>query len=341
MKSFRDRSPYAVGIASVLVVALFTGMAFAVGLLHLLEHTYSMEGVFSDAAGLRKGDAVKVAGVKVGRVTGIEADRRNGHVIVTWVVNDGVKVGREATAEIALETLLGAKFVRLGAHPQAPFMQDLPKAKRVVPMSRTKTPFDVFELTRIATENIETLHTDELNQLVTNLADITQDKHQSVTELIDGLDKVSSAIDQRDTQLRSLLDRADKLSGTLADKDQTLVKLIDASQKILELIANRRDSLAQALGEGSAAVQQLSKVIGDHQAELDRILGNLDATLQVVARNQPELDKTLAWIGPAFYDQTLAGSNGPWLDVFIRSLGPLDPSQTICQLVQPGATTCP
>ena len=69
MKSFRDRNPYAVGIISMLVIGAITGLAFMVGLLHLLEDTYSMEGTFTDAAGLESGDDVKVAGVKVGRVS--------------------------------------------------------------------------------------------------------------------------------------------------------------------------------------------------------------------------------------------------------------------------------
>src|SRR5687768_8696632 len=101
MKSFRDRNPYAVGLVSVAIIGLLTGLAFAVGLLHLLEDTYTMSGVFPDASGIRSGDQVRVAGVKVGRVTGIEADREHGNVIVTWVVNSGVELGSETTAEIA------------------------------------------------------------------------------------------------------------------------------------------------------------------------------------------------------------------------------------------------
>lgn len=92
MKSFRDRNPYTVGIVSVLLIGAITGMAFMVGLLHLLEDTYEMEGTFTDAAGLRSGDDVKLAGVKVGRVTGIHADRDEGLVKVEWVINTGVDI---------------------------------------------------------------------------------------------------------------------------------------------------------------------------------------------------------------------------------------------------------
>src|SRR3546814_9911297 len=103
-------------------------MAFLVGLLHLLEDTYEMEANFTDAAGLRGGDEVKLAGVKVGRVTGIEADRANGLVRVEWVVDSGVDIRSGAGAEIALETLLGSKFIRItDATEGAERKEDLPR----------------------------------------------------------------------------------------------------------------------------------------------------------------------------------------------------------------------
>ena len=85
----------------------------------------------------------------------------------------------------------------------------------------------------------------------------------------------------------------------------------------------------RALGEGSDAVVQLARIIGVHQQELDRILSTLHPTLEVVANNQQQIDVALAWLGPGFYQQSLSGSHGPWLDLFIRSLGP-DVVQTMC-----------
>ena len=62
---------------------------------------------------VRSGVNVRVAGIKAGRVTGIKADRQDGKVVVSMVVNKGVHLGPDTRAEVALETLLGTKFVRL------------------------------------------------------------------------------------------------------------------------------------------------------------------------------------------------------------------------------------
>lgn len=357
MKSFRDRNPYAVGLVSVLVIAGLTGMAFAVGLFRLLEDTYTVRAEFVDAAGLRNGDDVRLAGVKVGRVTGVDVEREDGRILVTMEINTGVEVRDQATAEIALATLLGSKYIRLddameGTAPLDGFCDDVDieagseqatrcthDGERAAPLitfdrAGERVPFDIFELTRLATEGIEELDTDAVNQFVEDLADVTEDRREPLTELITTIDDVSLAVTSRDVELDQLLDRAEQLSATLAEKDDTLVDLIDQSRGILELLDARRTELAAALGEGATAVTELADLISDNEATLDRLLSNLHPTLAVVAESQDDVDRALAWAGPGFYGQTLAGSHGPWLDIFVRGLGP-DIAAVVCDVLAP------
>ena len=332
MRSFRDRNPYAVGLVSLLIIGALTGVAFMVGLLHLLEDTYEMEGTFTDAAGLRNGDDVKVAGVTVGRVTGIEADREHGLVDVTWVVDQGVDIGEDAGADIALETLLGSKYIRI-TNPASGDrrMADLPREERAIPheecdgdrcQPRTTTPVDVFDLTREATERIEETDNDKLNDLILQLSEITEGKRGTVTDLIEGVDRLSSAINEREVELADLLDSADELAANLAEKDQTLVQLIDSSRTILDFLVARRAELATALGEGSNAVRALSVLIDTNREHLDAVLDDLHPTLATVEANLPDVNRALAVLGPGFYGQSLAGTHGPWLDIYVASLGP-------------------
>jgi phospholipid/cholesterol/gamma-HCH transport system substrate-binding protein len=333
VKSFRDRNPYAVGLISILIIGALTGLAFMVGILHLLEKTYAMEATFTDGSGLRSGDDVKVAGVKVGRVTGVHAEPEDGLVRVTWVVNQGVEIGEDANADVALETLLGSKYIRIrDADEGRRMMEDLPRDQRVIPheecgsdglcVQRTTTPVDLFDLTRNATEAIEETDNERLNQLINQLATITEGKRATITDLINGIDAVAGAITEREGKLASLLDEADRLAATLASKDQQLARLIDSSRTVLGVLVERRDQLAAALGEGSEAVQALSRLVRVNELHLDAILDDLHPTLAVVHDNLPDLNRALAYGGPGFYSQSLAGSHGPWLDIYVAALGP-------------------
>jgi phospholipid/cholesterol/gamma-HCH transport system substrate-binding protein len=323
VKSFRDMNPYVVGIVSVLLLGGATGFAFLVGTLNLLEKAYPMQAVFSDASGLRSGDDVKLAGVKVGRVTDIDVDRQAGAVLVEWVVNDGIEIRDGAGAEIALSSLLGAKEIRI-LDPMAGDvrMADLPREQRIVPIERTKVPFDIFDLTRRATEGIQELDTEALTALLTDLADISEDKEATVADLLEGIQRVGAAVNERDQQFEALLDQADRMSATLADKDDELLSLLDSSQQILELLVARRNDLALLLGDTAATVQELDRLISTNKARLDSALSSLAPTLDVVSAKQEDIDRALAWLGPGILLQSRGGEQGPWQDIFVRGLGP-------------------
>ena len=337
MKSFRDRNPYLLGIFSVLVILGCVGFAFSVGILQLFKATYAARAVFADASGIKRGDDVKVAGIKVGLVTGIAPDRARGNVLVEFQVDEGVKVADNATAEIALETLLGTKYLRLGGPVRAPYLHELPAERREIPRERTKTPFDVFELTRVATTNINATDTDKLNQVVTSLADVTAGQKDEVAKLLRGITELSETLNSRDAQLRGLLDRAEKLTGVLAEKDQTLVALIDQSARILDLLNARRTDISELLRDGNALVDELARLIGVNRAQLDALLKSLHPVVETVEANQDVLDRAAGIVGPGALALSIAPTHGPWQDIYIQSVGP----DVVCLLGKLSGQPCP
>lgn len=322
LKSFRDRNPYVIGLVSIGIISALVAAAFAVGIFHLGEDAYPVRGIFADAGGIQSGDDVRVAGVKVGRVTGVAADRRQGRVFVDFLVDDGIDLGPETTAEVALQTLLGTKFLRLDGPVEGPFLASVPEEERVIPLERTKTPFDVFELTKVGTEAIEATDTEALNRMITQLAAVTEGKHDQIGELLRSVTVVSEAITSRDAQLQQLLDRGEVLSRTLAEKDQTLVGLIDQSQDVLDLVNRRRIDLGDALDDGATTVEELSSIVAAHKTQVDLILDTLHPTIAILDRRQADLDRTLSWVGSGALGLSKAVDKGPWQEIYIRSIGP-------------------
>lgn len=321
MKSFRDMNPYLIGLLSIFVIFLGTAIAFLIGIEHIGEHAYDVKAVFGDAAGIRVGDDVRVAGVKSGRVTKVSADRQAGNVVVSMKVHNGVHMGQDAHAEIALLTLLGTKYLRLSGPVHKPYLQDLPDAARVIQRDRTKTPFDVFELTKIGTRDVEETETDKVNKFITELANITEGKQETVRDLLDGINRVSSALNDRDTQLRELLDRADTLSANLAAKDQTLVNLIDQSQGILDYVQRRKSAIAGSLQSGADAVTELGRLLTVNEANLDSILSTLHPTLALVDKHQQDINRALGVLGEGSLGLAQASAHGPWQDIYVREIG--------------------
>jgi phospholipid/cholesterol/gamma-HCH transport system substrate-binding protein len=322
VRSFRDRNPIAVGLVSIGVIGVLVGIAFMIGVLQLLEDTYAVRAVFADAAGIRPGDDVKIAGVSAGRVTGIKPDRRNGNVIVTMVVNHGVELGRETRAEIALETLLGTKYVRLSGRVKAPYLESMPSNERVIPIDRTTTPFDVFELTTLGTRRVEATDTEKLNLFIKQLAEVTSGDPQDVKTLLHSVAEVSDEISQRDDQLAQLIERFDRLSTLLSEKDQTLVGLIDQSRAVLDVVSRREQELRVGLRGGDRLADVLAQLVGQNKTHIDAILTTLHPALDAIDRHNADINRGLAALGPGALGLARATAHGPWEDIYVRAVGP-------------------
>lgn len=319
---FTEMNRRSVGIVAVSIILSLCIAAFAVGSLDLLENRYSMSAVFPDASGLKTGSLVRLAGVDVGEVTGLEADREAGQVVVTFEVDDGVVLGPDTTARVALSTLLGGQYVRLGDVTGTPRMADVPEEERRIPISRTSVPFSVTETFNAATEVVDAIDTDAVNDMITEFADITTDSGPRIERLLVALTDVSRAFNQRQTAIRNLLDQSETLTATLADKDQAIVELIDSSNIVLDQIARRRDDLAIILGDGSDAVDRLAQIVTTRRTQLEAILDDLDIATDAVAANQDDVDTILSWSGPTYQQVAAIASHGPYIDVLPTSLGP-------------------
>jgi phospholipid/cholesterol/gamma-HCH transport system substrate-binding protein len=196
----------------------------------------------------------------------------------------------------------------------------------------------VFELTTVGTRSIQKTDTAKLNTLIQQLATITEGKQETIRQLVDGIASFSTALTDRDAQLRSLLDRADKLSALLDEKDQTINGLIDQSQGVLDLVTNRRSDIVKGLNAANITVGQLSGILAGHQTQIDQLLATLHPTVDILDKRQADLDRTLSWFGLGALGLSKAAAHGPWADVYVRDIQ-LQLVGLICATV-PGSTNC-
>lgn len=313
--SFADLNPVALGIVAIAITTAAAVFAFAVGTLGILDSTYTMSGVFDESGGIRGGDKVRYAGVEVGLVTNVRPDFEEGLVVVTWEVDSGTEIGHGANAEIALATLLGGRYIRISGPNEAPYMEDFEEEERRIPLERTRVPIGVQDALGQATTKIAAINVSQVDDLVNQLADLASDNASSFEPLLNDVSALTQTLNGRRDVIDSLLDETNRLTSTLASKDQALVQLIDQAGLLLDEVERRRDQLSTLLGSGSEAARQLDRLIRENRQSLDAILGDLHTTLQATDRSLPELNATLAGLGPALQATESWTLAGPWLDV--------------------------
>jgi phospholipid/cholesterol/gamma-HCH transport system substrate-binding protein len=326
LKSFRDRDKVVVGAVSLAVIAALLAGTFFGGTLGIFDSGYVMTGIFADSGGLRTGNDVRVAGVRVGKVTEIRPDYGQGVVVVTWTVDPAVRLGaRQTRAEVALSNLLGGSYLKLSGPVAPPYMDQLPEARRQVPMERTGTPVLINDALKDATRVVQRLDTKEVDRLLTELSQLNTGKRGKVTRLLDNIGQLSDTISKSEPDLRRLLDNTSRVMNLLQSKDKQINRLMDTIQVMLDELRRRRGELTTLLGDGSQLVASITKLIDEHERSLIAAVDNTGAITRGLSGQAEGINNTLAWIGPTFSGLATIGGEGPWIEAIAGQLGPVNP----------------
>ncbi|OKJ93511.1 ABC transporter substrate-binding protein [Streptomyces sp. CB03234] len=323
----RERDPVTVGIVGLLLLALLALGAYKADTLAGGGTTYTAD--FTEAAGLDEGDEVRIAGVKVGEVTGIGLD--GAKVKVGFEVDDTTWIGDSSTAAIAIKTLLGEKYLAidpLGAHAQNP-------AERI-PASRTTSPYDVTQALTGLGDTIDAIDTRALAKSFEAISATFAHSPPDVRTAATGLSALSKSVSSRDAQLAELLKGSKQLTRTLAGKNSSFEALLEDGTLLLGELQARRDAIHQLLTGARNLGTQLSGLVQDNSRQLGPTLTALGRVTGVLVKNRDSLDRTLALAGPYYRLVGNTLGNGRWFDTYVCGLVPrnyLDPGT-------PPATGC-
>ena len=310
-KPFSSRNPTTIGAIGLVLIIVLLWAAFNAASLPIIGGGTSYSAYFTDDAGLRANDEVRIAGVKVGEVDSIGL--HGSMVKVVFKVKNAF-IGNQSTVAIALKTLLGEKYISIdsiGTVKQKP--------GDTIPESRTTSPynFDVYPDFTKLTQTIDKINTDDLAKAFNTLSSAFSQTPDSVKTVLDGLSRLSTTIASRDTELQTLLAKANDVTGVLASRDQTLQTLFSDGGLILQTLNDRRDQIHQLLVNTTALSIQLEGLVGDNQKTIGPLLSSLQTLLGTLNANQASLDQGLALLGPFYRVFTNTIGNGRWFDNYI------------------------
>lgn len=97
-----------VGLLCVAYLTIKLGKLEVVG-----GDTYAIKARFKDITGLKNGAYVEMAGVRIGRVSGIILDTKTNMPVVTMEIENGVKLTDDAIASVKTSGLIGDKFIKV------------------------------------------------------------------------------------------------------------------------------------------------------------------------------------------------------------------------------------
>ena len=312
IQRFRDRRPddYNATALGFTALALITVVALAaVGVKSLgLGHTdYTAE--FAQAASLKPGHIVTVAGIEVGTVRSVEL--AGDHVQVRMRVRDDVSLGKDTKAAIRLQTFLGGRYLALmpagtGSLPE-----------KTIDLTHTEVPYDLQALLDDASVTLSQVDTDQLGESVAILGKQVNGLPAIVPQAMDNIYKLSSVIAERRDQLGVLFESTQRLADVLHNQQSRMGVLVDRGQDLLGEFVARQATFHALLAALTSLTDNLGEIVVNDRPVLEDMLKNLRQLSDMLGQHD-DLVSNLLQIAPVtLRGLTNAMGYGPALEFFL------------------------
>ncbi|GEE03308.1 putative MCE family protein [Gordonia spumicola] len=226
--------------------------------------TTDFSTTFSDASGLKSGDDVRMAGVRVGRVQDISLE--DGKAKVTFEVQDDQKIFDNTRAAIRYQNLVGLRYLALNLDGDKPGTELSKGAALHLP---GEDSFDVTRLLAGFQPVFDTLTPEQVNSLSESLIQAFQGDEVSLSRTISEIGQVAS---------------------DMADRDQVLGAIITNLSVVMRELASQGDQVKTLLSSASTLVANLNSNSGAFGTAITKIGQTAAGFGDVLARSRPDLE---------------------------------------------------
>lgn len=257
---------------------------------------------FSDVTSLNKGDEVRIAGVRVGKVTSVKiVDKRQAEV--GFELTDRDWLPASTTATIKYRNLVGQRYIALeqgtgeqgrklnkgatiGLEHTRPALNLTTLFNGFRPLFQTLTADDVnklsYEIIQVFQGEQGTIH--DLVATTANLTNKIADKDAVIGDLVRNLTAVLNAVNEREGQFDQLIVNTEALvSGLAAERDtigSSVTSLGNLASATADLLVPTRPTLQGSI----AGLSQLTGTLDERKDEVNTALTNLPIKMEKLGR---------------------------------------------------------
>lgn len=265
---------------------------------------------FTNAAGLREGADVRIAGLTVGEVTKVEIN--HAHVDVTLSVAE--PLGDRTRAAIKTDNVLGTKFLQVTPAGRG-------EVERI-PVARTSVPYDVTDALDDLTATTGQIDVDQLAESFESVSEVLDATPTELRSAVDGVSRLSQTISSRNEELRNLFDHSRGVSDLLADRNEQLTSIMTNGNQLFGEVDQNRRLIHELLGNTSAVSAQLRGLAADNEKTLGPALDELTSVNAILTKNEDNLEYVLQNLGGYVRSLGEAVGGGPFFYCFIQNIAP-------------------
>ncbi|MCV7177056.1 MCE family protein [Mycolicibacterium sphagni] len=264
----------------------------------------------ADRSGLvmESGAKVKMRGVQVGRVAGVEGGSKPVRLKLELFPDQVGRIPANAEAQIRATTIFGAKYVDL-IYPDHPSAQHI--AAGAVLQSRNVST----EVNTVFQSLVNVLHQidpPKLNATLTAIADAVRGRGEQMGEATSAASRVLSALNPRMSTVQQDWRSLRGASDAYADAAPSILTMLDAASTTSATISSHAADLEALLLNLTGFSQAGIDLLAPNEANLVHAVNVLAPTTDLLLKYQPEYTCTLVgakwWLDNGGY--RTSGGNG-------------------------------
>src|SRR5690625_1949432 len=291
--------------AVITIAALLVGLVSYAGL-GVGKARYRAD--FAQAAQIQSGDAVTIAGIKVGQIENVAL--AGDHVVVGFYLDDGIALGADTRAAIKLTTILGSRYLELSP------AGDEGLDDRTIPLSNTDVPYDLQRTLAGATSTLGPVDAerfvDSIELLNANLGGVPDELPEALTNL----QSMSDILADRRSQLGTLLTNTEAVTTMLRTQRANIGALVMQGRSVLREIATRRAAVQQLFASATTLVDRANAILDDEPA-IDQMINDFHEFMRMTAEHDELLTSFLQSAPVALRNFANVTGSGNAADVFL------------------------
>lgn len=303
----------------------FTAFAVLSGLMLLLltntmqngvsgdTHEFSAE--FTDVSGLRVGDDVKAAGVRVGQVKEIEVSGEGAKIRIELV--DDQPLLDNTKLVMRYQNLLGQRYIALvqGAERGA----ELDDGAEV-PVDQTNPGFDLTGLLNGFRPLFRVLQPGDVNTLATSLVKVLQGEGGTVEQLLSQTSQLSNFLADRDEVIGEVMTNLKPVLDNLAGQDDQITQTVSELRALMTGLAEDRKSIGASIDGVGRLVGATSALLKEVKVPVVKATDRLVTVADMLEKSRGTLEDALPAFGSIFESLGRATSYENALNVYVCSL---------------------
>jgi phospholipid/cholesterol/gamma-HCH transport system substrate-binding protein len=295
------------------VMALLTMFLFFIFGQYRTASTNGYSAVFADASRLKGGDSVRVAGIRVGTVNGVEL-RPDKTVLVKFDADRNIVLTTGTKAAVRYLNLVGDRYLELVDGPGS--TKILPTGSQI-PMDRTAPALDLDLLLGGLKPVIQGLNPQDVNALTNALIQIFQGQGPTLESLFAKTSSFSNALADNSQTVQAVIDNLKTVLATISKDGDKFSGAIDKLEKLVSGLSEDRDPIGTAIQSLDNGAASLTDLLTNARRPLAGSVEQLSRLAPILDKDKDLIDAQIGKLPEDYTKLARQGSYGSFFQYYL------------------------